>query len=486
MVIGLPSSAARNAAPSAALRITPPVTLNWRARKSRSRSCHRRRRRERPLPRSRRRCGSSGATKSTATEIRRRNAVVDVALQVGGQHDQPVVASPAAAAGRRPRCWRSGRARRCTSERLPNSASASSKNSTRSPAAGRVEDALEVLLGLADVLADHARTGRPCTGRGPARRRPPRRPASCRCRTARRTAPPRRSTGSAGNPHSPYTVRRRRYRATSSRSWPASARRAAPGRPSRAAAGCARRARRGGRRPAAARPPATGAGVRRRRRRDQPQLLAGQPVRRVRSTPERAPPVLRRRPRRRARAPRATAGRAAPPAAAPRPRRAPRCRCGAGLDRVARGRGSSGAGELEQHDAARRPSPRGRPPPTAARDLRRPASRAAGAGRQRGAPPRSRLSAVGAVHQQQRRRRCRRPRPRPCAGAGAGRARAGPGRARRRPATAQTTPRRHPAHPHRPRPGVVHGDQLGPRSGEPGADRRRPGRPEQPREQRRG
>ena len=43
-----------------------------------------------------------------------------------------------------------------TSERLPNSASASSKNRTRSPAAA-APSSFEVLLGLADVLADDRR-----------------------------------------------------------------------------------------------------------------------------------------------------------------------------------------------------------------------------------------------------------------------------------------------------------------------------------------
>ena len=56
--------------------------------------------------------------------------LVDVAAQVRRQDGQRRRTSPCAAAGRRPRCWRTGRARRCTSERLPKRASASSKSST--------------------------------------------------------------------------------------------------------------------------------------------------------------------------------------------------------------------------------------------------------------------------------------------------------------------------------------------------------------------
>ena len=74
--------------------------------------------------------------------------------------------APCAAAGRRPRRWRSDRGRRVTSERLPKSASASSKSSTPFTRSASEKIAVEVLLGLADVLVDDGRQVDRRTGRG--------------------------------------------------------------------------------------------------------------------------------------------------------------------------------------------------------------------------------------------------------------------------------------------------------------------------------
>ena len=103
------------------------------------------------------RSASSGIVNSTRTWMPAQERLVDVLLEVGRQRRRGRRRPRAAAGGTTPRCWRSGRGRRVTSERLPNRASASSKKSTTLPALGGVEDLVEVLLRLADVLADHRR-----------------------------------------------------------------------------------------------------------------------------------------------------------------------------------------------------------------------------------------------------------------------------------------------------------------------------------------
>ena len=106
----------------------------------------------------------------------------------------------------------------------------------RAAGLGGVEQALQVLLGLADVLADHASPDRRGRGRARARWRSLRRPASCRCRFRRRTA--REALAARGaSRRSPSPRRRVRGGAAGaamSRSMCASGRRAARGRRSRA------------------------------------------------------------------------------------------------------------------------------------------------------------------------------------------------------------------------------------------------------------
>ena len=115
--------------------------------------------------------------------------VVDVAAEVGGQDHRARDRPPSAAAGRRPRCSRSGRASPTTSERLPNSASASSKNRIALEPSAAAKIRVEVLLGLADVLRDDRGQVDAEQLAGRARRPAPARPSSCRCRTRRRTGP---------------------------------------------------------------------------------------------------------------------------------------------------------------------------------------------------------------------------------------------------------------------------------------------------------
>ena len=62
--------------------------------------------------------------------------------------------APSAAAGRRSRCWRSGRGRRAPPSACRRARRPRRRTAPRSASLGRVEDPLEVLLGLADVLAD--------------------------------------------------------------------------------------------------------------------------------------------------------------------------------------------------------------------------------------------------------------------------------------------------------------------------------------------
>ena len=163
-----------------------------------------------------------------------------------------------------------------TSERLPNSASASSKNSTRSPARGGLEDPLQVLLGLADVLAHHRGRGRPCRGRGRGRRRPPRRPGSCRCPDGPANSADHAGGRRAGNP----SARGRRLGPVPGGQL-AQLAGLVGGQdevvPAAAAAGSARPARRGARRPAAGRRAHRRASARHRPL-DQPQLPSVQPL----------------------------------------------------------------------------------------------------------------------------------------------------------------------------------------------------------------
>ena len=96
--------------------------------------------------------------------------------------------APSAAAGRRSRCWRSGRGRRgprsaCRTARRPRRRAGSR---SRPSAAAKMRSRFFSVSPM--YLLDDRRTGRSCTGRGRARGRSPRRPSSCRCRAGRRTA----------------------------------------------------------------------------------------------------------------------------------------------------------------------------------------------------------------------------------------------------------------------------------------------------------
>ena len=107
---------------------------------------------------SRARCAGIGAGEarpSTGSAARTRRRCCRAGWWRGST--MPSGSPRSAAADRRPPGWRSGRATSWCSVRLPNSASASSKNRIQSRLRRAVEDAGEVLLGLADVLRDHHR-----------------------------------------------------------------------------------------------------------------------------------------------------------------------------------------------------------------------------------------------------------------------------------------------------------------------------------------
>ena len=107
-----PRRAARKAAVSAMLRMWPPASLNLRARNAGPRPRRAARAGAATAARSRSRSASSGIGNSTTQSQPPQEGLVDVAC-AGWWSGRPGPRSlHAAAAGRRSRCWRSGRARR--------------------------------------------------------------------------------------------------------------------------------------------------------------------------------------------------------------------------------------------------------------------------------------------------------------------------------------------------------------------------------------
>ena len=154
MPMGSPAAAARKAAARTTLRISPPVSRNPAASWSRSTSGSRGASAGRQTCQMRRRSASSGNGNSTTNCSRRMNASSRLLPQVGRQDGEPVVLLHPLQQVGRPRCWRSGRGRpgprsACRTARRPRRTTGCALALGR-----RGEDPLEVLLGLADVLAD--------------------------------------------------------------------------------------------------------------------------------------------------------------------------------------------------------------------------------------------------------------------------------------------------------------------------------------------
>ena len=109
---GSPAAAARKAAARTMLRMLPPVS--WNSRASAVEVDVRVARRARPGGRRSQMRAALGLVGEGELDDEVQPAdegLVQVPAQVGGQDGQPVVLPPSAAAGRRSRCWRSGRGR---------------------------------------------------------------------------------------------------------------------------------------------------------------------------------------------------------------------------------------------------------------------------------------------------------------------------------------------------------------------------------------
>ena len=181
--IGSPASAARKAACSAMLRMLPPGTFEPREPVEVETPSSGAAAREDARARCARRCAASGNGNSTTKRSRRRNARSSALLRLRGEDRQAavrlhplqqvvdldvgvaVVAVLDLAA-------------------LAEQRVGLVEEQDRAAVLGRVEDAAQVLLGLADVLAHHAGEVDPVEVEPQLARRAPRRPSSCRCRSA--------------------------------------------------------------------------------------------------------------------------------------------------------------------------------------------------------------------------------------------------------------------------------------------------------------